>query len=290
MVNELSQSSRPENLSICSVFHVPEILDRILAYSISFNNIICLCLVCKTWKFRVENLLPLRSCPIKSPFYLLITCCSTGSNMTIPLIASYIRNSPDRSPSSLVTGFDLNDEQVRSYIKENYVYSFGSLTGWTILGYIKTGFTSVCGSLTNITYPRYVKTPAHQDKITFAMSVCKTEPTFDRLVCKPGIVNSRTVLIIKDREWQTYRLLECHSHNIEKDLCYVPLGELVQSVKYNHEPMTNKTICYSDNVQLLFYNVTKSDKLEIQTKSKIFELGAHDYEGTYLTHNIRNVK
>lgn len=279
----------PENLAINSVFHLPEILDHILTYSLTINNVISLCLVSKSWNQRIKFILRLSlTQQVKSQTNLISSLILKHKPIVLPLIRSYIKDSPDVSICSLLEWADsVENAAVSAYIRRNHVYSFTSLIGWTILGYIKGAQIHTCESLKDIAYPFVPKGMYgwRSHEVGLAINVCK--PNSYSYSSLHSTV-PRTILITNTFVPKTYRILESYIHPIDKDKFYIPLNEIIQKVykfdKYNKDWSQNK-----DTIELLFSH-TIDQRLEICTESKFFHLKTADTECTYLSLEVRENK
>lgn len=258
MLSKLSQSLRTIDLSIESVFHLPEILRHILSYALTLRNITSLSLVCKIWKASVRNILGLDDYHALSITGLIENLIiHKKHNIVCSFLYQYIRNSPKRSLQfllSFVTRFD--NDFAASYLKNNYICSLDCLTGWTIAGYTKDCFPSQFESLKGYVSP----------------SGCMVKIVLGLAIHKPGSADSRTLFMLDDFSVpHVYKIFECHSHSIVEDSNwrYISLGkvgEIVESVKCNSK------LCNS-SIEHLTYNYREGAQLEIYTKSKKFSFG-----------------
>lgn len=275
------------------IFDLPEILDNILTYSITTLNILRLCSVCKLWRIRVRSVLGIEAYKNDTRSGLLAHVIINKSKMTVPIIYNFIRDKSSESPLTLFRLFEISDNlEAFEYFKTNYVYSFNSLIGWTILGYIRERRANDCQSLKNVIYPRYIKLGCKpipsgsidpQEADPARICVPSNLLVCAMYVTKPGLTEPRTILIMKDIQPQTYLMIECFTHHIDKDNLYAPLNEIITSVKYNNQPFNDRHIQVT-----LLHNSTRDDRLTIETKSKSFCFGANEYLGMYLTHSIDN--
>ena len=299
MASKLSQSLCPVDLVTHSVFHVSEILDRILTYSLSIRNFINLSLACKTWRDRIRSLLCLNYHEIESidDFIMCLIRYDSSNKIVLSFLCAYIRGSPKRSTLTLLKFAKVvHNDIVTSYIEDKHIYSFESLTGWTIIEYIKNGYTDRFSSLENIKYPDHIFVEGKSCdegkddlSISFVMSVYKPN--------KPNKPNKpRTILIVKnDKEYLTYRILEYWDHRFSikeiNDRSFVYLNEVIERIDY--EGPTD-SMPQEDKIRLGRRDrglANAYDSLNILTKSREFSLGVHDIYGyEYLTSCIRDIK
>lgn len=240
---------------------LPEILDCILTYALSFDNLIDLTLVCKAWRVSIRNIVGLAKHEPTSITNLVKHLISISRNdIVLLLVYDYIRNRPIKSPLFLLDyAMSENNNVVSSYIRSNHIYSFDSLIGWTIISYIKHYQLKELKDIRD-KVSRYVQ----QDKVKLIMSICKPSPT--KLYHRP-----RTIIIIKeDKESLIYRILECWSLSLEE--AGYPLREPIEQV---HCIERNRNMGHLDTVKL-FHSSGEYGKLKIFTKTKEFSIGLFD--------------